>query len=132
MNRQLKRVLADEQSSVLSSLRSGSSVPDIDTLLGKPAAHQDRYWSVALEGVQEASEQIQSQRGTAPAVNGDDLRSGLDRLVEELRASVSKSLEKADDSDSMVDDLRSVYRQVKTRRIGACVEELCDSLNKHG
>lgn len=128
MSRQLKRVLADEQSSVLSRLRGAKKMPTPDELLGDEPTHQDRYWDVARAGALDAVAEVKKQHSGSSDVAVDELRDEINKMVASLRTRVAKSVDNASDADSAVDELRKVYRDVKTKRIGQHAEALCDAV----
>ncbi len=117
VGRKLKRVLADEQSEVLSTLRAGTDGASVETLLGSEADHRLRYWS-ATEAV------LGDGVADAPEAEAE-----IGRLVEGIRRRVDACLtDVSDDPDAVVDRLRSVYREVKTQRIAEHSQIICGAL----
>lgn len=108
--RRLKRVLADEQSKAMSTVKSGETVPSLDELLGGLDDHCDAYWAIASDEI--------------PGDNKAGARSAIDDLVKTIRRRVGDGLEGAgDDKEAAVASLRSVYRQIKTGRVGEAADD---------
>ena len=106
--RRIKRVLADEQSRVMSTLKSSDDIPTIDELLGKASEHVDMYWSVSsvhLGG---------SSKAPTPMVE----------FVREIRRKVSDALVAGNDTEAAVDSMRSIYREIKTSAVETCVTDI--------
>ena len=106
--RRIKRVLADEQSRVMSTLKSSDDIPTIDELLGKASDHVDMYWSVSsihLGG---------SSKAPTPMVE----------FVREIRRKVSDALVAGNDTEAAVDSMRSIYREIKTSAVETCVTDI--------
>ena len=117
VGRKLKRVLADEQSDVLSTLRGGADDVGLDELLGSEADHRIRYWSVT-EAVLGAT-----------AAQAPDAEAEVGRMVDGIRRRVDGCLtDVAEDRDAVIDRLRSVYREVKTQRIGEHAQIICGAV----
>ncbi len=113
LSRRLKRVLADEQSRAMSTLKSATSMPALEILLGDSAAQRATYWSVAVEHLALASQ----SDGT--------LRGPIDEMVDMIRRRVGDALDEAgDDPEVAIAALRNVYREVKTQRVGVCAASL--------
>lgn len=114
--RRIKRVLADEQSKVMSTLKGAEEIPELEELLGSKDAHTERY-----------------QLATEPYLDG---RSGeaqpfLEGFVDHVRRKVLNALEASDgDPSGAVESLRSVYREVKTDSVGRCVADIAEWLSK--
>ena len=115
MARRLKRVLADEQSRAMSTVKSSETVPDVDDLLGGSFAHGDTYWTEVLG-------QLDSPDDASP-----DARASIDDLVSTIRRRVTSALSSADDTDSAVSSLRSVYRELKTQQIAVTADAVVRS-----
>lgn len=112
--RRLKRVLADEQSRAMSRVKGSDAMPSLEALLGEPTEHVEGYWV-------EIVAQIDDVEST-----DDQLRKPVDELVDTIRRRVGDALADAgDDSEGAVSSLRSVYREVKTQRIGVCADQVC-------
>ena len=113
LSRRLKRVLADEQSRAMSTLKSATSMPALEILLGDNATQSASYWSVAVEHLALADE------------SDDSLRAPIDEMVDTIRRRVGDALDNAgDESEVAVTALRNVYREVKTQRVGVCAASL--------
>jgi len=108
--RRIKRVLADEQSRVMSTLKGSDELPAVEALLGSDVEHVDRYWSATsahLDGVL-------------------IVPTPLNDFVDQIRRKVADSLDGADDAESMVESMRSMYREFKTVNVEVCVERIVD------
>jgi cell division septum initiation protein DivIVA len=117
IGRKLKRVLADEQSDVLSTLRAADQAPPVEDLLGTVEVHRLRYWSVTQAFLQESVSEL------APSA---DPQAEVDRMVDNLRRKIVECVDQdANDTDVLVDRLRSVYREVKTQRIAEHAQIIC-------
>ena len=106
--RRIKRVLADEQSRVMSTLKSSDDIPTVDELLGKAGEHVEMYWSVSsvhLGG---------SPKAPTPMVE----------FVREIRRKVSDALVAGNDTEAAVDSMRSIYREIKTSAVETCVTDI--------
>jgi cell division septum initiation protein DivIVA len=111
--RRLKRVLADEQSRAMSTLKAAKDMPGLDGLLGDSITQSAQYWSVAVEQLADVSE------------SDDTIRAPIDEMVDTIRRRVGAALNEAgDDSEGAITALRNVYREVKTQRVGVCADSL--------
>ncbi len=109
--RRLKRVLADEQSRVMSSLRGADEVPTLESLLGATADHRSTYWTAVEGQVEDASSLPQ------------EATSAIDELTDVIRRRVGSALEAAGaDTEAAVGSMRSIYREIKTQQIGTTAE----------
>lgn len=108
--RRIKRVLADEQSRVMSTLKSSDDMASLDDLLGTSSDQVDQYWSAS--GVHLGG--------------GDGAPEPIHALVKAIRRKVSDALESAGDTDTAVESMRSVYREIKTSAVEECVEAIVD------
>lgn len=114
MARRLKRVLADEQSRAMSQLKSASTMPSLDELLGDVSAHRAGYWSEVTTHIDNVTD------------SDEQLKKPVDELIESIRRRVGDALVDAgDDSETAVSSLRSVYREVKIQRISICADQVC-------
>ncbi len=114
MARRLKRVLADEQSRAMSKVKSSDELPVLADLLGSDDEHVETYWVEVLGQLDDASD------GT------DEVRAPVRSLVDDIRRRVGGALDGADgDSESAVNALRSVYRELKTQKITPCADAVC-------
>ena len=114
MTRRLKRVLADEQSRAMSTIKSAEDLPSLTDLLNTVEVHAELYWVEVLGQLDDVS------HGT------DAVREPVRSLVEDIRRRVTNALDAADgDSESAVNALRSVYREVKTQKVVTCADAVC-------
>ena len=108
--RRLKRVLADEQSRVMSTLKGSDEIPSVDELLGDATDQVDQYWA--------ASSEYLGGGAAAPDPVVD--------FVNEIRRKVADALSGDTDSEAAVDSMRSIYREIKTTAVEACVSDIAD------
>ncbi len=106
--RRMKRVLADEQSRVMSTLKGREDVPSLEEILDSVDAHIESYWNAIesqLAGLGDGIEPIQG-------------------FVDQIRRKVSDALSAEDDTNAIVDSMRSMYREFKTSGVEACVSRI--------
>ena len=115
MTRRLKRVLADEQSRAMSTVKNAEGVPNLEELLGTSFVHGDTYWTEVLG-------QLDSPDDVSP-----DARASIDDLVSTIRRRVSSALDSADDTEAAVSSLRSLYRELKTQQVGVTADAVVRS-----
>ncbi len=108
--RRLKRVLADEQSRVMSTLKGSDEIPSVYELLGDATDQVDQYWA--------ASSEYLGGGAAAPHPVVD--------FVNEIRRKVADALSGDTDSEAAVDSMRSIYREIKTTAVEACVSDIAD------
>ena len=109
--RRLKRVLADEQSRAMSTLKNVEDLPDLDGLLGSTSDHREPYWNEVLDQVDN------------PAAAGPDASDAIDTLIDTIRRRVGEALASADgDGEAAVASLRSIYREIKTQQVGKAAD----------
>ena len=104
----MKRVLADEQSRVMSTLKGREDVPSLEEILDSVDAHIESYWNAIesqLAGLGDGIEPIQG-------------------FVDQIRRKVSDALSAEDDTNAIVDSMRSMYREFKTSGVEACVSRI--------
>ena len=136
MSRRLKRVLADEQNAVFDELRRARTVPSIEALLGDVDGQVVRFALAARPEVSEAA--LAGARSIAPGQKSVDaavVDRALDELAAELvaplRERVSRAvIESGADTTSVLDQLRSLYREVKLQRIESVADHT--ALVAHG
>ena len=110
--RRLKRVLADEQSRVMSSVKAAGAPLGVVTLLATEQEHCALY-IVAVE-----------PHLGAPA-NAKAADGAVSELVADIRRRVDEAMTTAaGDADTAVESIRSIYREIKTRSIDACVDRM--------
>ncbi len=115
--RRLKRVLADEQSRAMSTLKAAEEFPDLDELLNPDSAHREPYWDEVLGQLDD------------PGLAGDAAGAAIDSLIATIRRRVGEALIAADgDGDAAVSSLRSIYREIKTQQVPEAADMVCQSL----
>lgn len=115
--RRLKRVLADEQSRAMSTIKNADALPDLDGLLSTEPDHRSSYWSEVLDQLDD------------PLLAGPEASQAIDSLVKTIRRRVDDALTSADgDGEAAVGSLRSIYREIKTQLIGETAEEVSHSM----
>ncbi len=112
--RRLKRVLADEQSKAMSTVKAAELMPSLDELLGAATDHCEAYWVVAV--------------GEMTSDGSTLARESIDDLVSTIRRRVGDGLDTAgDDKEAAVSSLRSVYRGIKTQRVAEVADAVMRS-----
>ncbi|HMJ79189.1 MAG TPA: DivIVA domain-containing protein [Iamia sp.] len=117
--RRLKKVLADEQGSVLDAVRQEKGRADLDAIL--PVADQLAAYATAVaDDLMAAAEEGAAFEGaslppsTSVASLADELARGLAGVV---RPRVEKCFDGVEDADDVSDRLRATYREWKTDRL---------------
>ena len=117
LSRRLKRVLADEQSRVMSTIKHAEVMPDLEGVLFSMADHRSGYWNEVLDQLDDP------ERASSGA------HKAIDELVETIRRRVGGSLDDADgDADTALTSLRSIYRGIKTQLISETAEAVSESM----
>ena len=89
----------------MSTVKTAESVPTVDDLLGSADEHFTTYWDVTVPELPDG------ESATA--------RASIDELVGVIRRRVGDGLDGAQgDTQAAVTALRSVYREIKTQRVG--------------
>lgn len=142
MARKLKRVLADEQNTVLGNVRAKRSSLDIDAVLGTEAEHSARYAdAVAEDSMAAASAGAKSvkaaggssRRVTQKAIAAHAVSSITAGLVAGFREDARIAIGEAEgDRDVLLGLIRDVYRSWKTERIDSHVDDIACSSYSHG
>lgn len=134
--RKLKRVLADEQNDVLSTLRRSEPVRSLDTLLPWESEQVERYASVVRADLEAAAlaGAASVDSGTKATHRKDiaranALRPAIDALaatvVVPLRDRIARAVDDADgDNEAIADIVRSAYREWKTQRIDEHLDDV--------
>jgi cellobiose-specific phosphotransferase system component IIA len=138
MARKLKRVLADEQNTVLGHVRAKRSSLDIDAVLGTEAEHSARYASaVAEDSMAAASAGAKSvkaaggssRRVTQKAIAAHAVSAITAGLVAGFREDARIAIGEAEgDREVLLGLIRDVYRSWKTERI----DDIACSSYSHG
>lgn len=142
MARKLKRVLADEQNTVLGHVRAKRSSLDIDAVLGTEAEHSARYASAVAEDSMAAasagaksvkSAGGSSRRVTQKAITAHAVTAITAGLVAGFREDARIAIGEAEgDRDVLLGLIRDVYRLWKTERIDSHVDDIACSSYSHG
>ena len=142
MARKLKRVLADEQNTVLGHVRAKRSSLDIDAVLGTEAEHSARYASaVAEDSMAAASAGAKSvkaaggssRRVTQKAIAAHAVSAITAGLVAGFREDARIAIGEAEgDREVLLGLIRDVYRSWKTERIDSHVDDIAGSSYRHG
>ena len=142
MARKLKRVLADEQNTVLGHVRAKRSSLDIDAVLGTEAEHSARYASaVAEDSMAAASAGAKSvkaaggssRRVTQKAITAHAVSAITAGLVAGFREDARIAIGEAEgDREVLLGLIRDVYRSWKTERIDSHVDDIACSSYSHG
>jgi DivIVA domain-containing protein len=142
MARKLKRVLADEQNTVLGHVRAKKTSLDIDAVLGTEAEHSARYAvAVAEDSMAAASAGAKSvkaaggssRRVTQKAIAAHAVSAITAGLVAGFREDARIAIGEAEgDRDVLLGLIRDVYRTWKTERIDSHVDDIACSSYSHG
>ncbi|MEY3557481.1 MAG: hypothetical protein RL374_187 [Actinomycetota bacterium] len=142
MARKLKRVLADEQNTVLGHVRAKRSSLDIDAVLGTEAEHSARYAdAVAEDSMAAASAGAKSvkaaggssRRVTQKAIAAHAVSAITAGLVTGFREDARIAIGEAEgDREVLLGLIRDVYRSWKTERIDSHVDDIACSSYGHG
>ena len=142
MSRKLKRVLADEQNTVLAHLRQKRSSLEIDAIFGTIAEHAARYVAaIADETMSVASSGAaatkaaggSSRRVTQKAVNESLTQVIVDGLVTSFRDDARIAIGEAEgDRDVLSGLVRDVYRMWKSDRLDAHVDDIAVAAHSRG
>ncbi len=122
LQRQLKRVLADDQNGVLDRLRTLRGKPTAERVLTElddlAVAARDVSADDLIEAYQIGVEHIGGSGGDAAAVSAElaGVYEGL--IVEPLRAGTSALLDVSDDVDELSEQVRAAYRTFRTEQLG--------------
>ena len=142
MARKLKRVLADEQNTVLGHVRAKRTSLDLDAVLGTEAEHSARYAdAVAEDSMAAASAGAKSvkaaggssRRVTQKAIAAHAVSAITAGLVAGFREDARIAIGEAEgDRDVLLGLIRDVYRSWKTERIDSHVDDIACSSYSHG
>ncbi len=114
--RRLKRVLADEQSRLMSTLKPMEDMPELEVVLGSKSDHYESYWTEVLDNTE-------SSVAKAP-----EAAAAIDELVEGIRRRVEGAMTGANgDTGAAVVALRNIYREIKTQQISPVADSVCRS-----
>ena len=142
MARKLKRVLADEQNTVLGHVRAKKTSLDIDAVLGTEAEHSARYAAAVVEDSMAAASAGaksvkasggSSRRVTQKAIASHAVSAITAGLVAGFREDARIAIGEAEgDRDVLLGLIRDVYRSWKTERIDSHVDDIACSSYSHG
>ena len=142
MARKLKRVLADEQNTVLGHVRAKRSSLDIDAVLGTEAEHSARYAVAIVEDTMAAAgagaKSVKaaggsSRRVTQKAIASHAVSAVTAGLVAGFREDARIAIGEAEgDRDVLLGLIRDVYRSWKTEKIDSHVDDIACSSYSHG
>ena len=142
MARKLKRVLADEQNTVLGHLRQKRSSLEIDAIFGTIDEHAARYVAAITDETMSAasagaaatkSAGGSTRRVTQKAVNESLTRVVVDGLVAAFRDEARIAIGEAEgDRDVLAGLVRDVYRMWKSDRLDAHVDDIACAAHARG
>ena len=136
ITRKMKRVLADEENSVLTYLQGKKSVVALEKVLPVADEHLQMYVealaedviSAAMAGAQSLSKSLKAdlrKRVTRSAVMQVVSRTMDESTIRPLREKIQRAVEQSNgDRDEMSNLIRSVYREMKMQRVEQQVSDI--------
>ena len=136
ITRKMKRVLADEENSMLTYLQGKKSVVALEKVLPVADEHLQMYVealaedviSAAMAGAQSLSKSLKAdlrKRVTRSAVMQVVSRTMDESTIRPLREKIQRAVEQSDgDKDEMSNLIRSVYREIKMQRVEQQVSDI--------
>lgn len=136
ITRKMKRVLADEENSMLTYLQGKKSVVALEKVLPVADEHLQMYVealaedviSAAMAGAQSLSKSLKAdlrKRVTRSAVMQVVSRTMDESTIRPLREKIQRAVEQSDgDKDEMSSLIRSVYREMKMQRVEQQVSDI--------
>ena len=136
ITRKMKRVLADEENSMLTYLQGKKSVVALEKVLPVADEHLQMYVealaedviSAAMAGAQSLSKSLKAdlrKRVTRSAVMQVVSRTMDESTIRPLREKIQRAVEQSDgDKDEMSNLIRSVYREMKMQRVEQQVSDI--------
>ena len=136
ITRKMKRVLADEENSILTYLQGKKSVVALDKVLPVGDEHLQMYVealaedviSAAMAGAQSLSKSLKAdlrKRVTRSAVMQVVSRTIDESTIRPLREKIQRAVEQSNgDKDEMSNLIRSVYREMKMQRVEQQVSDI--------
>lgn len=136
ITRKMKRVLADEENSMLTYLQGKKSVVALEKVLPSADEHLHMYVealsedliSAAMAGAQSLSKSLKAdlrKRVTRGAVMQVVSRTMDESTIRPLREKIQRAVEQCNgDKDEMSDLIRSVYREMKMQRVEQQVSDI--------
>ncbi len=124
--KKIKRVLADEQNSILEVLESKKRKIDVDALLGTEKVHVSRHTDAltdtVMKAAMEGAKTTKTARGSVKRVTPASVMSAMsdvlgEHLVSSMRAKVESIVSECDsDRDAIAEGVRNTYREWKMQR----------------
>lgn len=124
--KKIKRVLADEQNSILEVLESKKRKIDVDALLGTEKVHVSRHTDALTDAVMKAAMEgaktTKTARGSVKRVTPASVMSAMsdvlgEHLVSSMRAKIESILSECDgDREAIAEGVRNTYREWKMQR----------------
>ena len=136
ITRKMKRVLADEENSMLTYLQGKKSVVALEKVLPSTDEHLQMYVealsedviSAAMAGAQSLSKSLKAdlrKRVTRSAVMQVVSRTMDESTIRPLREKIQRAVEQSNgDKDEMSNLIRSVYREMKMQRVEQQVSDI--------
>ena len=136
ITRKMKRVLADEENSMLTYLQGKKSVVALEKVLPSADEHLQMYVealsedviSAAMAGAQSLSKSLKAdlrKRVTRSAVMQVVSRTMDESTIRPLREKIQRAVEQSNgDKDEMSNLIRSVYREMKMQRVEQQVSDI--------
>ena len=136
ITRKMKRVLADEENSMLTYLQGKKSMVALEKVLPSADEHLQMYVealtedviSAAMAGAQSLSKSLKAdlrKRVTRSAVMQVVSRSMDESTIRPLREKIQRAVEQSNgDKDEMSNLIRSVYREMKMQRVEQQVSDI--------
>ena len=136
ITRKMKRVLADEENSMLTYLQGKKSMVALEKVLPSADEHLQMYVealtedviSAAMAGAQSLSKSLKAdlrKRITRSAVMQVVSRSMDESTIRPLREKIQRAVEQSNgDKDEMSNLIRSVYRELKMQRVEQQVSDI--------
>ena len=136
ITRKMKRVLADEENSMLTYLQGKKSVVALEKVLPSADEHLQMYVealsedviSAAMAGAQSFSKSLKAdlrKRVTRSAVMQVVSRTMDESTIRPLREKIQRAVEQSNgDKDEMSNLIRSVYREMKMQRVEQQVSDI--------
>jgi len=124
--KKIKRVLADEQNSILEVLESKKRKIDVDALLGTEKVHVSRHTDAltdtVMKAAMEGAKTTKTARGSVKRVTPASVMSAMsdvlgEHLVSSMRAKIESILSECDgDREAIAEGVRNAYREWKMQR----------------
>ena len=144
ITRKMKRVLADEENSMLTYLQGKKSIVALEKVLPSADEHLQMYVealtedliSAAMAGAQSLSKSLKAdlrKRVTRSAVMQVVSRTMDESTIRPLREKIQRAVEQSNgDKDEMSNLIRSVYREMKMQRVEQQVSDITRMAYRRG